>query len=255
MDSHTCAVPMVHTIPCTCPQAVLLPVDSSLSVPHLALSSSPDSSTSVFGSPTQSTHSVPSSASSSVTSIPCGDDCCPPVPAREAKPSSIPAVAADDFHNVLIIGGGPHGLALAARLAESHPDALFTDFEHTRLAWLRREGGGGARAAKRIAVKGHWARRRLVPSEVAPTAALAGDRRAGMVKVLDATSDRWLSRWDSFFTGLRITHLRSPMFFQPSPATADAMVAFAQRQGREDELKPIEGVVGKERSKHWKKKR
>lgn len=58
-----------------------------------------------------------------------------------------------------------------------------------------------------------------------------------------------------FPPGLRITHLRSPMFFQPSPADANALVAYAQRTGREKELAPICGVVGREFSKQQRKKK
>lgn len=238
---------MDHAYPCTCPPLSLSPHDPATSVPLLTLSS-PESGADVFGSPSSSIYSGLGSASSSVSSLPCGDDCCPTV-----KPE-IHSVPSANFFNVLIVGAGPHGLALAARLAESHPDSLYSDLEHARLGWLQREGGGGKRAARRINIKGHWARRKLIPSDVAPTAGLSEERRGSMVKALDATGGKWMGRWDSFFEGLRITHLRSPMFFHPSPATADAMVAFAQREGREDELKAIDNVVGSEKSKHWRKK-
>lgn len=39
-----------------------------------------------------------------------------------------------DIQDVLIIGGGPCGLAVAARLHESTPSALFTDSEHQRVS-------------------------------------------------------------------------------------------------------------------------
>lgn len=78
---------------------------------------------------------------------------------------------------------------------------------------------------------------------------MAGDD----VEVLDATAGTWMGRWDAYFAGLGIAHLRSPMFFHPSPADSDALVAFARREGREGELVRIEGVVGKEKSKHARK--
>lgn len=74
------------------------------------------------------------------------------------------------------------------------------------------------------------------------------------VKVLVASGEGWLTKWDTMFGKLEISHLRSPLFFHPSPADNDALVAFAQREGRENELEPIHGVVGRERSKHMRKK-
>jgi hypothetical protein len=64
-----------------------------------------------------------------------------------------------------------------------------------------------------------------------------------------------MGRWRGFFKGLRIETLRSPMLFHPSPADVDALVAYARRVGGENELEPIHGVVGKELSKHQKKKK
>lgn len=47
-------------------------------------------------------------------------------------------VPPDDFYDLVVIGGGPHSLALAARLSEQFPAALYTDDEHQRLAWLKK---------------------------------------------------------------------------------------------------------------------
>jgi hypothetical protein len=45
------------------------------------------------------------------------------------------------------------------------------------------------------------------------------------------------------------------MFFHVDPGERDALVAFAQEEGRQGELKEIVNCVGKERSKHSKKKK
>ncbi|GAA5950415.1 hypothetical protein JCM3765_004537 [Sporobolomyces pararoseus] len=198
--------------------------------------------------------------------------CCPPSsPSREpSKPSStsssssILTVPSDSFHPLLIIGAGPHSLALAARLSESRPAALYTDLEHARLDWLQRDqldrDEKKKKKKKKKVVKGHWGVRKLVEPEKVTLARgeTTSDCEEGGyrgIKVLDSTSDQWLGRWNNYFKGLRIKTLRSPMLFHPSPADVDALVAYARRERREDELTEIEGVVGKELSKHAKKKK
>jgi hypothetical protein len=45
------------------------------------------------------------------------------------------------------------------------------------------------------------------------------------------------------------------MFFHVDPGDRDGMLAYTQEVGREDDLWEISGCVGKEMSKHKKKKR
>ncbi|KAL3470852.1 hypothetical protein BJX99DRAFT_267205 [Aspergillus californicus] len=45
------------------------------------------------------------------------------------------------LHDTLIIGAGPCGLAVAARLKEQTPSAIFTDEEHQRYHWINKHRG------------------------------------------------------------------------------------------------------------------
>lgn len=45
------------------------------------------------------------------------------------------------LHDILIIGAGPCGLAVAARLKEHTPSAIFTDAEHQRYHWINKHKG------------------------------------------------------------------------------------------------------------------
>ncbi|KAL8393857.1 hypothetical protein RB595_003564 [Gaeumannomyces hyphopodioides] len=159
--------------------------------------------------------------------------------------------------DVLIIGAGPGGLAMASRLREPSPSALFTDEEHQRYHWIRkhgsrmslkrrksgnvipkRGGGGGGDCEKCVTTKSQQQRQ----------------PRYKML-VLDATSGEWLGRWDGLFGAFQITHLRSPMFFHVDPADRDALLARAYERGQQDELLELRGCVGKEISKHLRKAR
>ncbi|KAB8343258.1 hypothetical protein FH972_022846 [Carpinus fangiana] len=82
--------------------------------------------------------------------------------------------------------------------------------------------------------------------------------------VLDAgPAAAFMQRWNSLFKLYAITHLRSPMFFHLDPSDRDALLSFAHstpsstgRQTRyESECREITNVVGREVSKHARKKR
>lgn len=73
--------------------------------------------------------------------------------------------------------------------------------------------------------------------------------------IYDASSDAWMTSWKNLFRALEISFLRSPLFFHPDPRDRDGLLAFAYENGRENELEEIRAVVGKELSKHRKKKR
>jgi hypothetical protein len=148
--------------------------------------------------------------------------------------------------DVLIIGAGPCGLAVAARLQESTPSALFTDEEHQRYHWIRRHGG-------RVALAGNGKKgQRKKGAGPGPG---PGSRSSPKILVLDSSSPAWLEKWHRSFRTLEIAHLRSPMFFHVDPGDRDGMLAYTRENRREGELGEISGCVGKEISKHRQKKK
>lgn len=82
-----------------------------------------------------------------------------------------------------------------------------------------------------------------------------GKKKGLSIKVLDSTSPNWMERWNRAFRTLEIQQLRSPMFFHVDPGDRDGMLAYTQETGREKDLWEISGCVGKELSKHQKKKK
>ncbi|KAK0124447.1 hypothetical protein ONS95_009402 [Cadophora gregata] len=159
------------------------------------------------------------------------------------------------IHDVLIVGAGPCGLAVAARLRESTPSALFTESEHQKFHFMKAQQNLKTNHNHKCKNKPIRTSRR---AHTSPDRLLPGHSIFNHdldIAVLDANSDQWMSYWNEKFESLGITHLRSPMFFHPDPRDRDGMLEFAVREGRQGELKEISGVVGKELSKHQRKKK
>lgn len=150
------------------------------------------------------------------------------------------------FSDIIIIGAGPCGLAVAARLCERTPSALFTNDEHARY-WKKRHHHHittleqEQRNRKRSTDSGYGSEDEIFPTRPSIT-------------VIDASSNEWLSTWKQRFQDLHISHLRSPLFFHPDPRDRDGLLAFTHEQDRINELREIPNVVGKELSKHERKR-
>jgi len=153
------------------------------------------------------------------------------------------------IYDVIIIGAGPCGLAVAARLCEATPSALFTDSEHQRYHWMKASSSRQTSKPIRASQRSNTVQDRLLRGT-------SFDQNGFLdIAVLDADSKTWMSAWNEKFKALNISHLRSPMFFHPDPRDRDGLLGFAYQQGREKELKEIKGIVGKELSRHQRKKR
>lgn len=196
------------------------------------------------------------------------------------------------LHDVLIVGGGPCGLAVAARLCEHTPSALFTDEEHQRYHWIRKHGrrmsvknkktgivrpadasvppsppsSSSSRASSIASSSNAASTTDMYGSSVTSVSSTSsidslqderaryiGGRRKISTVVLDATGDQWMAKWNQLFKTFDISHLRSPMFFHVDPGDRDGLLAFAHEERRENELQEIRGCVGKEVSKHKRK--
>lgn len=157
------------------------------------------------------------------------------------------AIEDTHIHDVLIVGGGPCGLAVAARLCESTPSSLFTDSEHQRYHWMKASSARQTSKPFKTSRRSHTASDRLVQG--------ASCCNGLDIAVLDAHGGEWMSAWNERFKKLEIKYLRSPMFFHPDPRDRDGLRGYAWKEERDDELKEIHGVIGKELSKHQRKQK
>jgi L-lysine 6-monooxygenase (NADPH-requiring) len=155
--------------------------------------------------------------------------------------------------DILIIGAGPCGLAVAARLREETPSAMFTDEEHQRYHWIKKHQG------KMSLVRARQRRARGTALQPCSYMSCCSSRGSSIdheysTMVLDGSGPQWMARWNRAFKALSIGHLRSPMFFHIDPADRDGMIAYTRETGREQELFELSGCVGQELSKHKRKK-
>lgn len=151
-----------------------------------------------------------------------------------------------EVYDVAVIGAGPCGLAITARICEKTPGALFTDSEHGRFHWMKKNLAKRNSKLQSTNQRKGSAQDRLCPGKCL-------DGRPSMI-VLDAHSDQWMHDWNERFGALGIKHLRSPMFFHPDPRDRDALIGYAWEKDRFKDLQEITNVVGKELSKHQRKK-
>ncbi|KAI0469590.1 FAD binding domain-containing protein [Xylaria cf. heliscus] len=147
--------------------------------------------------------------------------------------------------DVIIVGAGPSGLGVAARLSEHMPAANFTDDEHKRFHWIKQHRAAKASTKNRQNGKGKQ-RMASTTSTTAPELDILA---------LDAFGTSWMQRWQGMFKTFDISHLRSPMFFHIDPAERDSLLSYAYANDRDDELRELHGCVGKELSKYQRKKR
>ncbi|KAE8234640.1 hypothetical protein CF326_g316 [Tilletia indica] len=181
-------------------------------------------------------------------------------PQTPSSPPDCPLepVPASAYFDLVIIGAGPAALALLARLMEKRPAALYLEDEHRFLHWLHSKDGSTGRKIKNQrgvpTVEGApgaapLLRTAYLPKSserafLQPVASQQEHRSNNMTRSSTIRSPRalrilvvdriggWMGLWNRLFAAYEIPHLRSPMFFHPSPADLDALVAYAERTGR-----------------------
>ncbi|CUM64916.1 uncharacterized protein PRCAT00002534001 [Priceomyces carsonii] len=158
----------------------------------------------------------------------------------------------EDFFEVIIVGGGTCGLAIATRLCEKLAGAIYTEDEHQRFHWLK-----GRQNRVNLINKNISSNRSFQSPDKRRTYSLSKTFLPEDILVIDKVSNRFMGQWDNQFSSCQIPFLRSPMFFHPDPANVDGLVSFAHEKGKEgpEFLREIDNVVGKEYSKHQMKKR
>lgn len=125
---------------------------------------------------------------------------------REAAGSGRKGEKASIDTDVLVVGGGPHGLAVAARILREQ----VTGLRYDTLSDAHRAALASARTS-------------LLPSQ--PLS----------VRVLDEHGS-WISAWKSNFAVMGIPYLRSRVTAHPDPSDVYALLDFAMSKGRENEL-------------------
>lgn len=126
---------------------------------------------------------------------------------------------APDTYDLVVIGSGPHALALVTRLLDDTPDTCGN-------FWI----GLGSRPT------GHRETIEQLASD--PGQRCANATEMGLQKrilVVDP-SGRWMTQWDRQFAALQIPYLRSAFDAHPAAFQSQALKAFAEAHGRDEEF-------------------
>lgn len=153
--------------------------------------------------------------------------------------------------DIAIIGAGPCALAVAARMRETTPSALFTDAEHQRYHWIKRH----KHRVKLVPTKGRATNKIIVEDKSEKPCGPICEPPKYLMAVYDSSGPDWMTKWTCLFRAYNIKTLRSPLFFHVDPRDRDGLKAYAYAKGREKEMVELKGVVGKEISKHLMKKK
>ena len=130
-------------------------------------------------------------------------------------------------YDLVVIGAGPHALALVTRLMELSPNSLISDNEHARLHQLH-----SGKSHKRRGDRENMVSPLLLETDISNKRILVIDKYGS-----------WMERWDRSFDAYSISHLRSPLFFHMDPSHPDALRAFAHQHNRCCELHDISHIV------------
>ena len=130
---------------------------------------------------------------------------------------------ADEPLELVIVGAGPHALALLLRLLDDAPDESGDFFV----------GLGSAPRSSRKS----WSdlEKRRCGDDVAR-------RVLDRVRVVDG-SGAWLGTWDAQFAALEIPHLRSTYDQHPCPYDSFALQQFVVKNGRERDVVDLSGAA------------
>lgn len=130
----------------------------------------------------------------------------------------------ENVQELVIVGGGPHALALLCRIFEKAPFPILSDQEHQRIFHQYQNS-----------IRAH------------PLLFKCGDHlnSAGTktkIKVIDDFGG-WLAKWNQCFETFNISHLRSPMFFHPDSFDSESLRAFVELEQRKNELLDITHII------------
>ncbi|KAJ3206136.1 hypothetical protein HDU67_008362 [Dinochytrium kinnereticum] len=180
--------------------------------------------------------------------------------------------------DLLVVGAGPHSLALLSHLLERSPYAVVSEQEHNQryhsvsssssfpsASSASSAKASGSPTTKQAKKKVQNSNHNATSSSPQATARAAAEKAAASpsksvlreccpgvldpevlkqrVMVIDANGPNWMQRWNTAFEAYEISHLRSPLFFHPDPFHPDALRSFAENESRKNELRDITHIV------------
>jgi hypothetical protein len=134
------------------------------------------------------------------------------------------STATENLQELVIVGAGPHALALLCRIFEKSPFPILNDQEHQRIFHQHQDF-----------IRTH-------PLLYHCGNHLNSTDTKTKITVIDDFGG-WMNKWNQCFETFQISHLRSPMFFHPDSFDPESLRAYAELEKRTDELLDITHVI------------
>lgn len=142
----------------------------------------------------------------------------------------------DEPIEMMIIGSGPHALALSARLLQSQNTDSYTDKEHILDQWWKKQFphiDWESRSFGKIMKLDE-----KCPPNIKKICVVAPEGKDKLFYLCNLNRGKWMAKWNQNFNELNIKYLRSTMVQHPDPFDLESLRGFTAQFATNSQQNP-----------------